>query len=1582
MALITALFVSQSLAGEPQCATALGSCYYSSSFEGPGFGDAFHAFYNRGGSYVRDSEVPHLCSKQNWVKKELCHSHCPLRLIVTEPAELAMTVCVFDNIFEPYDPEGHLDAFHPLNGRELTFELPGGPSGLETGCFPEDYSSRDFSGKMAIIPRGGCTFQDKFVSAKGASALAGLMVNNDVTANSILGQRITMIGDSRTFPAFPAASIPKQHGDLIVSALRANTTVKGKYELNCSPLPNPEEYWTDGCPDMRLRGVCSSETLAEEDQLCQRCPFFLGEEEGNGVCLYSNQLFPRSKATTFAGVAMPMALKMYFMMDDSLGCAVTDFEGATGRIVFFYQPLYCLTYAAVLNAQKAGAAAVVLVVYGSRQTVEGPSLGVNIPVHLIHKDDYGAFYDGVVRPAIATGTYLRLNGRLNGATGAPDWVMTIVVGGPVLNTTVVDSTTAPVPLIASPSSISTRPSWEWSPAVCVCLSLCFVLLLLLGAVFRNQRKNAIELPSEDGESQAFAVPLGVASMSLSLSLLLTIATVAFVLAFSAGQESTDTALQNGRDAAQQTYENAFQNVETVAKDMRKALVGKVVTGVLLAIGQGEAINRVTVSMYEDMDGSWAEFDARTKTFFNFANREYGKGWLPQVFSRYEYFISRKLKTDDRSNAERNDGIANPVGAERNFGSAYGTLEYRFVSGTPVANSVVSRYRANPWNMLGGAPGKLSDVIASSQPEWSYVWHLTDMSSPQVEDDFRLPLSVFTTIWDPVQTNLGYVEARTQLSTFAAIVTSAFEDGGKVENMTLVLYDRSKLHVIATNVLTSSERMLVGQIYDGVYTDMYKVYKVYDLPSVELVAYYNHVQGNISQPDGDERDFEQRSSYVQPPMNIVKIVAQDGAAVDVSGSAWDVELRGGSYEVDPVTGVDLFRFNGNTILFMYLNMTTDYHLVESARVRDPEKGTDGNATNGNYASSLDIFSETKHLGNGKWCVSSNEYAATGGTPVDVHCLYRENFFRKSYTFSIRVKSDVLVNDTAVSSATPVLVSDTPVGETNFRLFANGILTLNVISFGCRTEKFADGLPAGEWTHITAVVDARLWYCAVYLNGKLHSRGEITVEYGRMTLSTPVEVGRGFVGVMENAQFYNTSFSEEEVALYHRRGTFERNVAERRWLAVTDVISTNRYTYGINWAVTGLLPYDDIYREVDENNRVTMTNLQVEEDNTQKELRQRSNETILVIIVIALASVLIFLVFNDVLTKPFAQCAVTMTDAAVMNIEEIPQQHSYIRELNAMNRATTLMMRNLKEYKSYMPQSLQINTTDDDETEAPMKSDGGASLASTLNNRHGGRASRYSIGSRTQLSSGNTSGSARQEAVSFHAALAGEKRKIMGVSLSSRKISYCVINVRNFHSKVWKMSDRDLLGIHGQILSIALSAFVASKGIAEVFSGDRFACSFNAAKAIGAHRSAAAQACVIIKDKVKDELDINVSAAAVSGEARVGNMGNEVMKRFSFISPVVTWAHALERYTRSLTSNVTADYYVAEEVRGAYYTRSLGTVLFEKRHQTKPIKVYDIPSIRSAGAGDEWMYQLEAQERSDPYKRWGTWVGALMDEDWPV
>ena len=125
-------------------------------------------------------------------------------------------------------------------------------------------------------------------------------------------------------------------------------------------------------------------------------------------------------------------------------------------------------------------------------------------------------------------------------------------------------------------------------------------------------------------------------------------------------------------------------------------------------------------------------------------------------------------------------------------------------------------------------------------------------------------------------------------------------------------------------------------------------------------------------------------------------------------------------------------------------------------------------------------------------------------------------------------------------------------------------------------------------------------------------------------------------------------------------------------------------------------------------------------------------------------------------------------------------------------------------------------------------------------------------------------------------------------------------------------------------------------------------------------------------------LSVSGAVAGGDARCGNMGCDVMRRYSFVSAVLTWTYALERYARSLLCGILADQFIVRDLSPEFVVRTVWQVSFKKRLASSPMTVSQLLEVRVADGNEEWMYALTELTAGDPQALWNKFAEEVMGE----
>ena len=1267
------------LAADPQCPTDPSSCTREHLPEG-----------------VSDTgDKASSCNSSSWKVYDYCYTEaCPIRLVITDPPELRTWMCATDNKFEPYNPDAHIDLYHKLNNKVLDI-LPVGNQATydRKGCKDSDFSAggKDFNGKIAMLQRGGCGYSAKSINAQTAGA--SIVVVYD---QYLYYTRWAMGGDS-TGLTTPALYVARHLGEVVVKAAESGKAVKGKIEFKCDRTPSYSfdqgaDYPWDGCASnrMALAKHCATVENDKQERLCEKCPLEMQLPGAETLCFFGNDLRPRKRETLFH-LTTPLpynspADEVVFASElPGRGCLASDFAELRGKMVLIPETGRCTLVSSVILAQEAGVTAYMMVTstyFLQWHRIRAYSHFVTIPVHTT---DYHA-YGKLTVFAQAKGTYKAGIGYFfpavlfqEGAYPATD-----------------PPTPAPtdMPNVLKVLPLDTSADFEWNAGTIIGLAVIIVETLLLVGIFVKQQRDRVVLP-EEAVPEGASIPLGLALMGVSLTLLILIAVVTFTLTHAAGKRSMDKALESGRFAIGAMYDNQGKNTVELAAQFRGAVLATVTQSLTDEVRQIEYRLKVMQNTFHGFNESFQSFSERFYAQMRLVrNQDTTIDQLRfQVFTTRGFFMNYRYMTDDRDDAARNDGVVGSV-QQTQAGWLYGYNYYteNLVDRVFHIGGHAYNYEANASTMLGSNYGDPLSVTVG-KPANHVQWMPSKVTFPFPFDRVTTMMSAFVRLGNE-GTYMGTIEAYIGLSEFIKSALATL-NSKNLENMTLLILDREDRTILGSQGSGADATMNEGKVFtkDYViteYENMYSLHTTITSPSVIVKAFdeYMTSEGGWDEDKEIIGDFDQQQFFThQDHLMLTDITAEGGKAKDTGSHGWDVEMRDGAcgncVAHDAQVRKDVLEFDGSTTLHLYRNFTKNTEIVKRHTTSTSP-----------YTNSMRAYQEVYTYPDGSECIAHT--ARTSRTTSVTRCLLRDDIFASGdFAINLRVNPSVVYDETAPSASTPRLLSDTLVGEANVRLFANGQLYLGIFTYGCRTKAIEGGLPINSWTTLTAVLKSSggKRYCRVYLNGTQYSEGRsVKSSSAARNHAEPIRVGQYFRGRIDALQLFWMHVTDKEIRALHTEKKFVREVDRKAYFVETQNLNLNgqeergNVRAGVSWLVAAMIPRQDIMGIVDKNNAEALGNLDTQEANTNKEVKQTTNATIMVIVAMAMTSVVIFLVFNDLITKPFEQTALLMAEAAVMNIDTMPKTKSFVRELQTMNQAMVLLLSNLQMYKKFLPGAL--------------------------------------------------------------------------------------------------------------------------------------------------------------------------------------------------------------------------------------------------------------------------------------------------------
>ena len=1546
----------------PLCSTSFGHCLHKRSGSTP-FADNFKYTAERRGAQ---------CSAANYLSADSCFQDPVLRFEVTHPPEVAMTLMFRDNRQKPVRPEAHLDETHPLHGKELEVVAVGGPltgsDKTRLACVPSDFHDKNYTGKIVLLMRGPpCVFTEKVVEAERAGAAVALSITGEVTNRLVLdlerdeGEELSSVNSS-----ILAGTIPATGGLQLLEHLDAGGTMRGVLVVKCAPTPmNPATVALDECPTIaeantKEVGGCAGEA-DEQDRLCARCQAELAVAGSGGgsapkLCLRGNDLLPRKAATQFwSSRTLPadVGAMVYLARPPQQGCARSDYEPYAGMVVLVSQHATCSMYTAAVAARRAGVSAIIIASDSSCRDpkrfctpkyyrVQGPSAGFDLPVHAVAWDMFPAFRAAAQQMPQTPAGDAYLLGTAKLSVGAWDEV-------PVVRATSTEDTVARV-----------RPSerdFQWSATVVVCLMIIVLLLALVGASFARDQLKRHHLK---GLVTSFAVPLGLASTALSVTLLVIIVLITFMLVHTAGQDSIDTAIANGRAAVTDTFSDAVVNVEEVNQRWAETLRDVVHDVTSDFFMEGVRMVTSVQLLMATYDGTWAEAELLWRPMLSISQVS---KWHLAIRTREGFFFNKDYTTDARPDSERKDGL--PHVSVTNNGRLYPNLhQFKYNKHVPYSYRVRTTDWWDPMQKVGGLYADAFSLVDHFVPETknAQVWIMPRYSAKLTWPTMMpLPVSVVVPVFNSVTRRLtANVEAQVRGDELRKRLAATLEKYPNMGNVTVFVFR-------ADGVVLSCTRGNLDQKGDRFVSDTTNSARVmFDLdstPTVEMRAMGAHIRkahgGGLVVSATGHGVFEQAEHYHEKYDLRVMRFHFDNGLQDSSAERRNAYVTGGN--ASSLVSGGAISFTGREVMYVSLQKSVNAWNVQGTKVGSNP-----------FRSSFHLFNHTEMI-NGFEVVVAKDYKGIPLGPVLSPTSFHESF---TLCLDVHPEASVPVSDEPnLVPNFPRLFSNALGASGTVRLFANGVFYYGLETLGCITEPTA--LPRGVWTNLLVTVQLDNWSfdgpiygaCSVYINGTLVSKKAISKDAFSRLPTTDFEFGRNFVGRLDNLILYNTTMTAQEAGRLHQDRRYTRSVSLRKWFYSYREVTVPgspplQLTAGM------LLPQEDILRRFLSNNAVTRANLRVQEANMQHDLDMKVADTTFIVTAVGLASVALFLLFNKLLTSPFSDMAAMMLGAAILRVDSVPPVRSVITEMQVMEHAMRILLMNLREYKNFLPRSLLL-----DRDVGELSSDGSGGSG------EGGGDAEKECNDLASCSSNGSLASRPSQAKACGMAIGVAASLELARALSQRRVTVAVLNVKAFHD-LFEKEGANGVRQHSVWTEYMLTQFVAMRGIPEPFLGDRFTASFNGVKTTPGHQGAACFSLYNASVHFQEQ-GIHVSAAAVSGEMHVGNMGCPGMRKFAFISPTVSWLHTLERVACERDWSVVTDsaMRVSHSVNDLFLLRSVGAVLF-KKVSASALTVYQVMGRATKVTASEWMYQLEELSVRDPFAMWNNFAEFVIRGNWSV
>ena len=290
--------------------------------------------------------------------------------------------------------------------------------------------------------------------------------------------------------------------------------------------------------------------------------------------------------------------------------------------------------------------------------------------------------------------------------------------------------------------------------------------------------------------------------------------------------------------------------------------------------------------------------------------------------------------------------------------------------------------------------------------------------------------------------------------------------------------------------------------------------------------------------------------------------------------------------------------------------------------------------------------------------------------------------------------------------------------------------------------------------------------------------------------------------------------------------------------------------------------------------------------------------------------------------------------VEKVAELLEEHEH--ELpEGMTVALRALEKNLRSYKAYLPLTCLLV---DEDSEVECTEDVG-------------------------LDDDCAEQTASSESSSTNGSLPAASARHVALVLTSVKATLLTVNIKDTLRLV-EQDSAHFSSFFTTLLLKTLQATESYRGMVDVFVGDRVHCSFNTSRQCANHATSALHTATMLFRGLKLS-QVNIGVA--SGKVLRGDMGCEVMRRFSMVGTLVRDVHGMERAGRILGCDVLCNRVCFSDAECEHEMRLIPCKVEVSATSDTPEVVAELlPGNEEAELEtEEWMYQIGKNKKWENY-----------------
>ena len=205
------------------------------------------------------------------------------------------------------------------------------------------------------------------------------------------------------------------------------------------------------------------------------------------------------------------------------------------------------------------------------------------------------------------------------------------------------------------------------------------------------------------------------------------------------------------------------------------------------------------------------------------------------------------------------------------------------------------------------------------------------------------------------------------------------------------------------------------------------------------------------------------------------------------------------------------------------------------------------------------------------------------------------------------------------------------------------------------------------------------------------------------------------------------------------------------------------------------------------------------------------------------------------------------------------------------------------------------------------------------------------------------------------------RLQPLLLSSTKTTLLTLNIKDTLHRLEEDSAR-FSDLFTAVLLKTLQVTDSRRGMVDVFVGDRIHCSFNTSRQCASHATSALHAASML---MKAGVAASVNVGVATGKVLRGDMGCDVMRRFSMVGTLVRDVHGMERAGRMLGCDVLCNRLCFSDTECEHDLRLLPCkVEVASGCEAQPVAEL-VSKEPNNSTADEWMYQIGGKKHWEDY-----------------